>query len=144
MEFSSLKPETIINKSDEAQIGYDYQVDFDITWAAEPKGTILTENPYSCVWLSDPIGGWLGYSRDGYLFTFNYKGSTGKKEHISIKGTNRATSLYVDGKLVQELGIERRFASEKKQYNYIRTLIFPLQKTGAFSSTIRNFEAKKI
>ena len=86
----------------------------------------------------------MGYSRDGYLFTFNYKGKAGKKEHIAIKGTNRSTSLYVDGKLVQELGIERRFASEKKQYNYIRTLIFPLQKTGKFSSQITKFKAKKI
>ena len=109
-----------------------------------PQGTILLENPYSCVWLSDPIGGWLGYSRDGYLYTFNYKGKAGRKEHISIKGTNRSTTLYIDGKLVQELGIEKRFASEKKQYNYIRTLIFPLQKTGAFSSQITNFKAKKI
>ena len=144
VELSNLKPETVINKSDEAQIGYDYQVDFDITWDTEPKGTILLENPYSCVWLSDPIGGWLGYSRDGYLYTFNYKGKAGRKEHISIKGTNRSTTLYIDGKLVQELGIEKRFASEKKQYNYIRTLIFPLQKTGAFSSQITNFKAKKI
>ena len=144
VELSNLKPETVINKSDEAQIGYDYQVDFDITWDTEPKGTILLENPYSCVWLSDPIGGWLGYSRDGYLYTFNYKGKAGRKEHISIKGTNRSTTLYIDGKLVQELGIEKRFASEKKQYNYIRTLVFPLQKSGSFSSQITNFKAKKI
>ena len=144
IELGILPANTIINKSDETQIGYDYQVDFDITWAAEPEGTILLQNPYSKVYLSDPIGGWLGYARDGYLYTFNYKGKAGRKEHIAIKGTNRSTTLYVNGKLVQELGIERRFASEKKQYNYIRTLIFPLQKTGAFKSQISNFKAKKI
>jgi len=144
IELGILPANAIINKSDEAQIGYDYQVDFDITWAAEPEGTILLQNPYSKVYLSDPIGGWLGYARDGYLYTFNYKGKAGRKEHIAIKGTNRSTTLYVNGKLVQELGIERRFASEKKQYNYIRTLIFPLQKTGAFKSQISNFKAKKI
>ncbi len=144
MELTTLKPNTVINKSDEAQIGYDYQVEFDITWASEPDGTILTEGPYAKVWLADPIGGWIGFSRDGYLYTFKYKGKAGKKEHLAIKGTNRSTSLYVDGKLVQELGIERRFASEKKQYNYIRTLIFPLQKTGAFSSQISNFKASKV
>ena len=139
-----LPTKTIIDKSDEAQIGYDYQVDFDITWGHEPKGTVLTENPYSTVWLSDPIGGWLGYSRDDYLFTFKYKGKAGRKEHISIKGTNHSTSLYVNGKLIQELGIDRRFASEKKQYNYIRTLVFPLQKTGSFNSKITNFKAQKL
>ncbi len=144
IDIRNLKPETVLIPSDEAQIGYDYQVEFDITWSAEPKGTILTENPYSCVWLSDPIGGWLGFSRDGYLYTFNYKGKPGKKEHLAIKGTNRSTSLYVNGKLVQELGIEKRFYMKDKTYNYIRTLVFPLQKTGSFNSRITNFKARKI
>ena len=144
IEVRNLKPETILSPSDEAQIGYDYQVEFDITWSAESKGTILTENPYSCVWLSDPIGGWLGFSRDGYLYTFRYKGTPGKKEHIAIKGTNHSTSLYVDGKLVQEMGIEKKYYTKDKTYNYVRTLVFPLQKTGNFSSQITNFKAKKI
>lgn len=144
IQLTELKPNSIINPSDEAQIGYDYQVEFDITWAPEPKGTILMENPYSCVWLSDPIGGGLGFSRDGYLYTFNYKGKPGHAEHIAIKGTNRSTSLYVNGKLVQELGIEKRFYMKDKTYNYIRTLVFPLQKTGAFHSTITNFKARKV
>lgn len=144
IDMPALPANTIIDKSDEAQIGYDYQVDFDITWADEPTGTLLLENPYARVWLADPIGGWLGFSRDGYLYTFQHKGRPGAKEHITIKGTNRSTSLLVNGKLVQELGIERRFASEKKQYNYIRTLVFPLQKTGVFNSKITNFKAKKI
>ncbi|MBR6170491.1 MAG: beta-N-acetylhexosaminidase, partial [Bacteroidaceae bacterium] len=124
--------------------GYDYQVDFDITWATEPEGTILLQNPYAKVYLADPIGGWIGFSRDGYLYTFNYKGKVGKKEHIAIKGTNRSTSLYVNGKLVQELSIEKRFYAKDKTYNYVQTLIFPLQKTGKFNSQISNFKAKKM
>ena len=144
IELQLMKPETVINPSEEAQIGYDYQVDFDITWSAEPLGTILTEGPYARVWLTDPIGGWLGFSRDGYLYTFRYKGTPGKKEHIAIKGTNHSTSLYVDGKLVQEMGIEKKYYTKDKTYNYVRTLVFPLQKTGNFSSQITNFKAKKI
>ena len=144
VELQLMKPETVINPSEEAQIGYDYQVDFDITWSAEPLGTILTEGPYARVWLTDPIGGWLGFSRDGYLYTFRYKGTPGKKEHIAIKGTNHSTSLYVDGKLVQEMGIEKKYYTKDKTYNYVRTLVFPLQKTGNFSSQITNFKAKKI
>lgn len=144
VELQLLKPETVINPSEEAQIGYDYQVNFDITWSAEPLGTILTEGPYARVWLTDPIGGWLGFSRDGYLYTFRYKGTPGKKEHIAIKGTNHSTSLYVDGKLVQEMGIEKKYYTKDKTYNYVRTLVFPLQKTGNFSSQITNFKAKKI
>ena len=144
IDVRNLKPETVLSPSDEAQIGYDYQVEFDITWLAEPKGTILMENPYSCVWLSDPIGGWLGFSRDGYLYTFRHKGTPGKKEHICIQGTNRSTTLYVNGKSVQELGIEKRFYMKDKTYNYIRTLVFPLQKTGSFNSRITNFKARKV
>ena len=81
---------------------------------------------------------------NGYLYTFRYKGTPGKKEHIAIKGTNHSTSLYVDGKLVQEMGIEKKYYTKDKTYNYVRTLVFPLQKTGNFSSQITNFKAKKI
>lgn len=144
VSLQELKPSSTINPSDEAQIGYDYQVDFDITWAAEPLGTILLEGPYARVWLTDPINGWLGFSRDGYLYTFRHKGKPGRTEHISIRGTNRSTSLFIDGRLVQELGIEKVWVSEKRKYNYVRTLVFPLQRTGNFRSRITNFEAKKI
>ena len=60
------------------------------------------------------------------------------------KGTNRSTTLYGNGKLVQELGIEKRYYTKDKTYNYVRTLVFPLQNTGAFKSTITNFKAKKL
>ena len=63
---------------------------------------------------------------------------------MAIKGTNHSTSLYVNGKLVQELGIEKRFYAKDKTYNYVRTLVFPLQKTGKFNSQITNFKARKI
>lgn len=45
---------------------------------------------------------------------------------------------------MQELGIEKRFYMKDKTYNYIRTLVFPLQKTGSFNSRITNFKARKI
>ena len=136
-----LTPSATIDASDQAQLGYDYQVDFDIRWADEATGTLLTEGPYARVWLADPIGGWLGFSRDGYLYTFSHKGKPGITEHISIRGTNRSTVLYVNGRLVQELGIEKVMYAEKKTYNYVRTLVFPLQRTGAFRSHITNFLA---
>lgn len=139
-----LIPATTVSKAKDAQIGYDYQVDFNITWGEEQLGATLLHSPYSTFYLADPIGGWLGYSRDGYLYTFRHKGKAGRTEHITIKGTNRSTSLFVDGKLVQELGIEQRFASKEKPYNYIQTLVFPLHKTGTFSSKVTNFSARKI
>jgi len=142
LELPVLPPSTIIDESDQAQIGYDYQVDFDITWAAEAEGTVLLQSPYSRVWLADPIGGWLGFSRDGYLYTFRHRGVPGRTEHIRITGTNRATTLYVNGRLVEELGIEKRFYAKDKTYNYVRTLVFPLHETGSFRSRITHFSAR--
>ena len=143
--FAQLKPATALFPIDQiAQIGYDYQVDFDITWGQEKTGAALTMGPRSKFYLSDPIGGWLGFSRDDYLFTFQYKGVKGRTEHITIKGTNRSTSLLVDGKLIQELNYDERLAADKKPYRIIRTLVFPLNVTGNFQSTIKNFTARKL
>ena len=143
MELPTLPSGTVINLRDDAQIGYDYQVEFDITWAKEAEGTVLLQSPYSRFYLADPVGGWLGFSRDGYLYTFRHKGKPGRTEHICIKGTNRNTALYVNGKLVQDLGIEKRFYTENKSYNYVRTLVFPLHETGRFNSRITHFKAVK-
>lgn len=126
------------------QIGYDYQVDFDITWGHEERGAILTQSDRAEFYLSDPIRGMLGFSRDGYLYTFNYKGSPRKSEHISIKGTNDATSLYVNGRLVQTLGIDRHIAADLKSYDVVQTLVFPLQRTGNFKSEVRHLVSKKL
>ena len=86
----------------------------------------------------------MGFARDGYLYTFRHKGKPGRTEHITVKGTNTSTSLFVDGKLVQELGIEARYYNNEQKYNYIRTLIFPLHKTGPFRSTVTHFKAAKL
>ena len=127
-----------------AQIGYDYQVDFDITWGKEHPGAVLTESARAKFYLSDPISGMLGFSRDGYLYTFKYSGRPGISEHITIKGTNKKTELWVNGKLIETLGYYEKFNADKKPYQTVRTLVFPLWKTGNFKSKISNFKAKKI
>lgn len=142
--FSTLKPNTKISNRGLCQLGYDYQVDFDIKWRHESSGTVLTKSDRATFYLSDPIGGWMGFSRDGYLFTFNYKGTPGKTEHITIIGTNKSTTLIVDGKKVEELGCEKVYYMGGKSFNRIRTLVFPLQSVGRFKSDITNFKAKKL
>ena len=127
-----------------AQIGYDYQVDFDITWGKEKPGAVLTESARAKFYLCDPISGMIGFSRDGYLFTFKHSGRHGVKEHITIKGTNKKTELWVNGKLVETLNYDEKLAADKKPYNVVRTLVFPLWKTGQFKSKVTNFKAKKI
>ena len=126
------------------QIGYDYQIDFDITWAQERHGAVLTKSRRAKFYLADPIRGMLGFSRDGYLFTFKYSGRPGRSEHITIKGTNRYTQLLVNGKVVETLGYDERLAADKKPYNIVRTLVFPLEESGSFRSRITNFSAKKL
>lgn len=133
-----------LGKNRYAQIGYDYQVDFDITWGKEEHGTVLAESARAKFYLSDPVSGMLGFSRDGYLFTFKYSGRPGVTEHISIKGTNKKTELWINGKLFQTLNYDERLAADAKPYNIVRTLVFPLWKTGTFRSAITNFEAKKL
>lgn len=144
LSVANLAPSTVIGGHEDAQIGYDYEVSFDIEWVLENPGTVLCEGPYARVFLSDPIGGWLGFARDGYLFTFNYKGRPGTREHISIKGDNSGTTLSVDGKEVQRLGRDKRFAADKSEYHIIRTLVFPLHHTGDFRSRITQFKATKL
>lgn len=87
----------------------------------------------------------MGFARDGYLNTFNYRVMPGEKVSISIEGDNKSTRLYVDGKLREELNILRRdFVQNdsqkiKKMY-YVRTLLFPLKEAGTFNSIVRNLK----
>ena len=125
------------------QIGYPYTVEFTIDWADEKPGTVLCTSERSTFYLSDPIKGMLGFSRDGYLFTFKYKGKPGKRETIQLKGDNKGISLYADGKLVENLKPDtgHRTDNKKSTYKIMRTLVFPLQETGDFRSKITNFSA---
>ena len=127
------------------QIGYPYTVEFTIEWADEKPGTVLCTSERSTFYLSDPVKGMLGFSRDGYLFNFWYKGKPGKRETIKLLGDNQGITLYVDGKLVERLkpDIGHRTDDKKSTYKIMRTLVFPLQETGDFRSKITNFSATR-
>ena len=85
----------------------------------------------------------LGFSRDGYLFNFRYRGKAGKSETLRLEGDNQGISLFADGKLVERLKPDLGYkANDKKStYKIMRTLIFPLQETGNFRSKITDFKA---
>ena len=106
---------------------------------------MLCTSERSTFYLSDPIKGMLGFSRDGYLFTFKYKGKAGKKETLRLEGDNKGLSLYADGKLVEYLKPDtgHRTDDRKSTYKIMRTLVFPLQETGDFRSKITNFSAHR-
>ena len=123
------------------EIGYNYKVSFDIEGADDPQGTELFRSPDAVFYLADPIRGLLGFARDGYLNTFNYKVRKGEKANIAVTGDNKSTSLYVNGKLLETLNIQHlEFHQGKDKMNYIRTLVFPLERAGNFRSRITDLK----
>ena len=127
------------------EIGYNYRVSFTLEGKAEETGTVLFESRDAKFYLSDPTKGMLGFSRDGYLNQFSYPVPQGRTVNIAIEGDNRATRLFIDGKKVEELNIQKRYFDEKgSKINYNRTLVFPLRKAGNFKSKITNLRVEQI
>lgn len=128
-------------KTPHREIGYDYTVSFDIEGTNETKGTELFRSRDAVFYLSDPLSGMLGYARDGYLYTFDYRVKPGKA-NLTIEGDNQSTRLYVNGKLVEELGKQTLYYNEGGKDKMYRscTLVFPLEQAGKFSSRINNLK----
>ena len=124
------------------EVGYNYHVEFDIEGAKEAMGTELFRSPDAVFYLSDPIRGMLGFARDGYLNTFTYNVQPGQKMKIGIEGDNKATRLFINGKMVEELNIQERWMDKegKTRIRNVRTLVFPLEKAGNFQSKITNLK----
>lgn len=141
-ELASVLPNTTLPYR---EVGYDYQVSFDIEAAEETPGTELFRSPNAVFYLSDPIKGMLGFARDGYLNTFNYRIQPGERINIGISGNNQVTRLHINGKVVEELNIQKRYFSKdgKDAMNYVRTLVFPLEKTGNFKSKVTKLRIVK-
>lgn len=122
------------------EAGNTYQVVFDLDGKPEKRGTELFRSPSAVFYLSDPVNGLLGYARDGYLHTFHY---SVKKEKIQVKveGDSASTRLYINDKLIENKDITRKyFNAGKDSMNYVRTLVFPLEKSGDFKSTVTNLK----
>lgn len=135
-ELASLKPDS---GTPYREIGYNYLVQFDLEGADEDLGAELFRSPSAVFYLSDPIRGMLGFARDGYLNTFNYRVRKGENKQIGISGDERSTRLLIDGKVVEELNMQRQFYNGgKDSMDYVRTLVFPLEKSGKFESRISN------
>lgn len=126
-------------------VGYNYTVTFRIEAAAEAPGTELLRSQSSVLYLSDPVKGMLGFARDGYLYHFSYRFLPGETATVRIEGTNEATRLYVNGKLIDNLCILPIYADNKGEHkmNQVRTLYFPLQKAGNFKSRITDFRVQE-
>lgn len=123
------------------EIGYGYTVTFDLDAIPEPYGTELFRSPDAVFYLADPVSGLFGFARDGYLNTFNFRPYPGEKLTVKIQGDNASTSLSINGKLMEKMDIQKRyFNAGKDSMNYVCTLVFPLEKAGAFKSRITNLK----
>lgn len=140
--------------------GYGSTVSFTIDCKAEAKGTELFRSSDAVFYLSDPKSGKLGFARDGYLNTFNYRLPAEGSVKIAVKCDNRKTTLFVNDKQQEVLDpltvyamkesdrmlnqIEGEITATPVVYNpgtkmhYQRTLVFPLKKAGNFKSKVTN------
>lgn len=125
-------------------IGWNYEVGFDIEAQPEDRGTVLFTDGSTTFYLSDPISGMIGYSRDGYLHHFNYQFYPGEKAHVAIRGDKEQTTLLVNGKAVETLGVKQLSFGQRGTMYYIRTLVFPLKQAGQFRSHITNLTAEAV
>ena len=117
----------------------DATITFDMEAANENYGTELFRSPNAVFYLADPVKGMFGFSRDGYMNTFAFRPYPGEKISVKITGDALSTSLFINGQLIERMGIEKRYLNEaEKQNNFIRTLVFPLKNAGNFESRITN------
>lgn len=144
--------------------GYGSTVSFTVDCKDEEKGTELFRSPSAVFYLSDPKEGKLGFSRDGYLNTFNYRLPKQGTVQIAVMCEHTRTTLYIDGKKKEVLepmpvfvaldqnkfnpfmegeqtAVPVMYRMDRKM-NYQRTLVFPLHKAGNFKSAVSNLEVK--
>ena len=124
------------------EVGYGYRVEFDLDGTAQRPGTELFRSQTAVFYLADPVRGMLGFARDGYLNQFSYPVPQGRKSRIAIEGDNRETRLFIDGKLVETLDIQKIYYGKggKDGMNYVRTLVFPLRTAGQFAGSVTNLK----
>ncbi len=130
------------DKNELTEIGYDYRLEFTLRAAGNINGSSLFHSPDATVYLRTPDTGKLGFSRDGYLNSFNYEVPNDQDVRIAIEGDNLNTRLYVDDKLQDELTKKIIYFDQEKKIKraYIQTLVFPLAEVGNFKGTISNLK----
>lgn len=145
IERAVLKPSiNLVKETGIREVGFEYSVSFNIEYTEEDKGTELFISRDGVFYLSDPVSGMLGFARDGYLNTFNYRLYPGEKAQVTITGDQKETCLYINGRLVEKLDKQTRYHNPggKNKMYYVRTLVFPLERSGDFKSRITDFKVR--
>ena len=145
LELAEVNPRTkLAEQTGIKEIGFEYSVSFDIEYNGERNGATLFRSRDAVFYIADPVQGKIGFSRDGYLNTFNYRFYPGEKAHVTISGNKEVTKLYVNDKLVETLDKQTIYHNEggKDKMYYVRTLVFPLARTGMFKSKVTNLKVE--
>jgi len=115
-----------------SEIGYNYTVIMKVKRENVLNGTLLFQSKNARLWLSEAKTGHMGFTRDGYTFTFNYSVPKNEWTTIAIEGDSKGTTLYVNAKLIERLeGKKREFPGTKSTTASIQTLVFPLNVMGS-------------
>lgn len=111
------------------EIGYDYTVSFRVFPEELKPGTVLFSSQNAKIQISD--NGKLAFSREGYMDEFDYELPLNTWTKITICGTAKGTSLYVNGELKSKLydGVIN-YPNVEKPIRKMQTVFFPLQYIG--------------
>ncbi|MGM9477814.1 family 20 glycosylhydrolase [Pedobacter sp. GSP4] len=121
------------------EIGYNYTVSFWVNPAEHNlEDAVLFKSPNAIVKLKQKSTGKLGFSRDGYDMDFDYTLPENSWTHVVITGTNKGTSLYINGKPEKRLYDNWIVFTDKDKTKMRKseTLFFPLQTVGGFKGKL--------
>ncbi len=122
-----------------------WTVEFDLTLdGGQPKDATAFDDGFTQVKVNQGNSGHLGFSRDGYDFTFNWYVSQKELHHVKLSGDPKGVSLWADGRFRQRLeGGRRTFRNSAATTPLLQTMHFPLVQTpDRFRGKIENFTVR--
>jgi len=100
--------------------------------ADNPDDAVLMESPVGQLKLKQGKTGLLGFSKEHYNSTFQYKVPEEKWTHLLLTGDNKGVSLYVNGnEYVEKLWVTNGSSP------HIDTLVLPLEKIGSSTNSFK-------
>ncbi len=130
-------------------LGYNYDVSFDLNLNTNNKtNAVLFQSDYGSITLNTEGSGKLGFSRDGYTYTFKFSPEHKNWQTIRLVGDYKGVMLFVNGKEIEHLTAYKKTEGLPNGFNYQQTLMFPLEHVGdtknGFSGSIKNLKLKHL
>ena len=127
------------------ELGYKYNVSFDLKPArGNKRDAVLFQSRHGKVTLNTSGKGKLGFSRDGYTYTFDYAPKNNTWQTIGIVGDYKSVTLYINGEEKETLTAYKKTEGLPNGIMHQQTLVFPLEKVGdninGFKGEIKNLQ----